>query len=162
MIRRLYGSSPWHLLGLVLSLAVTGYAAFSLFGARPVTVALWFVGLALAHDLLLAPLYVLLDRSAGPRRAWPWWWNHVRVPAAFSLLLLLVFAPEITRRGSGTFRAATGFGNDVYAGRWLAVTGVLFGLSALWLAARLAAARRGAAAASPPPPPPAPPGTSPG
>jgi hypothetical protein len=137
MIRRLYGSSRWHLLGLVLSFVVTGYAAVSLLGGRPVAVVVWFIGLALLHDLVLAPLYTLLDRSAGPRRAWPWWWNHVRFPAAFSLLLLLVFAPEITRRGGGTFRAATGFGNAVYLGRWLWVTGALFALSAVALAVRL-------------------------
>lgn len=141
MIRRLYGASWLHLVGIAASFLVAGYAAWRLFGAQPGWVAVWFVGAAVVHDLVLAPVYALLDRAGGPRRAWPWWWNHVRYPAAFSLLLLMVWAPEILRKGTGTFRAATGFGNSVYLGRWLSVTGALFAISALWLLVRLVRSR---------------------
>lgn len=131
---RLYGSSPLHLAALVASLAVAGYAAVRLLGARPAAVALWFVGAAVLNDLVLAPLYALLDRVGRGRRAFPSWWNHVRVPAAVSLLLLLVWFPEITRRSRQYPRLST-LDSSGYLGRWLAVTGVLFALSALALAA---------------------------
>jgi hypothetical protein len=91
---------------------------------------------------VLAPLYVLLDRSGRRRSGFPPWWNHVRVPAALSLLLLLVWFPEITRR-SRSYPVLTGLDASGYLGRWLIVSGVLFALSALALGAgRLRAARR--------------------
>ena len=135
--RRLYGASPLHLAGTLASFAVAGYAARWLLGGRPVAVLVWLVGAALLHDLVLAPLYLALDRTG---RGWgvrPWWWGHVRFPAASALLLLLVWAPEITRRSAGTYRAATGLDQSVYLGRWLAVTGGLFALSAVALLGRL-------------------------
>jgi hypothetical protein len=137
-----YGASPLHLAGLLVSLAVAGYAGLRLLGARPAAVLLWFVGAAVLNDLLLAPLYVLLDRAGRRRRRFPPWWNHVRVPAAISLLLLLVWYPEIARR-SPSYRVLTGLDPSVYLGRWLAVSGGLFALSALaWGAGRLRAGRR--------------------
>ena len=135
--RRLYGASPLHLAGTLASFAVAGYAAWQMVGSRPVAVLVWLVGAALVHDLVLAPLYLSLDRAGRGRGARPWWWAHVRFPAAFALLLLLVWAPEITRRSEGTFRAATGLDQTVYLGRWLAVTGGLFALSAVALLVRL-------------------------
>ena len=135
--RRLYGASPLHLAGLLASFAVAAYAAWWLLGSRPVAVLVWLVGAALLHDLVLAPLYLALDRAGSGRGARPWWWGHVRFPAAFALLLLLVWAPEITRRSEDTYRAATGLDQSVYLGRWLAVTGALFALSAVALLARV-------------------------
>ena len=70
---RLYGASPLHLAGLVASLVVAGYAAVRLLGARPSAVLLWFVGAAVLHDLVLGPLYLLLDRAGRRRRAFPPW-----------------------------------------------------------------------------------------
>lgn len=140
--RRSYGASPVHLAGSLLSLAVAGYATWWLVGTRPVAVAVWLVGAALAHDLVLAPLYLALDRAGRRWTGRPWWWGHVRVPAAFSLLLLLVWVPLVTRRGADTYQAATGMDQTVYAGRWLAVTGALFAVSAVALALRLARRRR--------------------
>jgi hypothetical protein len=135
--RRLYGASPLHLAGTLAAFAVAGYAAWQMVGSRPVAVLVWLVGAALVHDLVLAPLYLSLDRAGRGRGARPWWWGHVRFPAAFALLLLLVWAPEITRRSEGTFQAATGLDQSVYLGRWLAVTGGLFALSAVALLVRL-------------------------
>ena len=148
----LYGASPLHLAGQVACLVVAGYAAVRLLGGdRPAAVVLWFVGAAVLNDLLLAPLYLLLDRSGRRRGTWPTWWNHVRVPAAVSLLLLLVWYPEIARR-SHSYTRLTGLDASVYLGRWLAVTGVLFALSALPSPSagcgRRAAGRRGAQAGS--------------
>ena len=144
--RRLYGASPLHLAGMLASFLVAGYAAWWLVGARPVAVALWFVGAALLHDLVLAPLYGLLDRAGRRWAARPAWWNHVRFPAAISLLLLLVWAPEITRRSPG-YAVTTHLDQSVYLDRWLAVTGALFALSVLVLLAgalRRRLRRRGA------------------
>jgi hypothetical protein len=139
---RRYGGSPLHLAGLAACLLVAGYAAVRLLGARPAAVLLWFVGAAVANDLLLVPLYVLLDRTGRRRGGYPPWWNHVRVPAALSLLLLLVWFPEITRR-SRAYPRLTTLDASGYLGRWLAVSGVLFALSALALGVgRLRAARR--------------------
>ncbi|WP_431946038.1 hypothetical protein [Actinacidiphila sp. bgisy167] len=145
---RWYGASPLHLLVLLCSLAVTGYACVRLFAQRPVEVAIWLVGAAILHDLILLPLYSLADLSARSvlrhrvqdTPALPWI-NHVRVPAFLSGVLLLTWFPLILRL-SGPYEAATGLSDDVYLGRWLAVTAVLFGLSAVVLAARLGRARR--------------------
>jgi hypothetical protein len=139
----LYGASPLHLVGQLACFAVAGYAAVQLLGARPAAVLLWFVGAAVLNDVLLAPLYVLLDRSGRRRRGYPTWWNHVRVPAAVSLLLLLVWFPEIARR-SRSYPRLTHLDASGYLGRWLAVSGALFVLSALAFGVgRLRAARRG-------------------
>jgi hypothetical protein len=133
--RRLYGASPLHLTGLIACFAVAGYAAWRLLGARPGAVLLWLVGAALLHDLVLAPLYTLLDRAGG-RSGRPPWWNHVRFPAAISLLLLLIWFPEITRRSHG-YGATTGLDQSVYVDRWLAVCATLFVVSGLALLSRL-------------------------
>jgi hypothetical protein len=146
--RRLYGASPLHLAGTLAALAVAGYAAWQMVGSRPVAVLVWLVGAALLHDLVLAPLYVGLDRAGRGGGTRPWWWVHVRVPAACALLLLLVWAPLITRRSEGTYRAATGLDQSGYLGRWLAVTGALFAVSAIVLLVRLARRRRSAAEVS--------------
>ena len=145
---RWYGAHPLHLLALVCSFALAGYAAVRLFAAQPLGVAIWFVGAAIGHDLILLPLYSLADRSvrsvprhrAGDLPAVPWI-NYLRVPAALSGLLLLVWFPLIFRL-AGRYPGATGLSQDVYLGRWLVITGALFGVAALAFALRLRRARR--------------------
>ncbi|MDX3357306.1 hypothetical protein PV703_29180 [Streptomyces sp. ME01-24h] len=66
----------------------------------------------------------------------PAWTNHLRVPAFLSGVLLLTWFPLVFRL-SRPFEGAAGLTIDVYLGRWLAVTGVLFGLSAVVFAVRL-------------------------
>ena len=56
--------------------------------------------------------------------------NYVRVPAAFSMLLLLVWFPLILGLSARTYHRASGLVTSPYLGRWLAVTGVLFAASA--------------------------------
>ncbi|MDX3235897.1 hypothetical protein PV392_09410 [Streptomyces sp. ME03-5709C] len=154
---RWYGAGPLHLLVLLCSLAVTGYACVRLFAQRPVAVAIWLVGAAILHDLVLLPLYSLADLSARSvlrhrvqDTPAPPWINHVRVPAFLSGVLLLTWFPLILRL-SGPYQAATGLSDDVYLGRWLAVTGVLFGLSAVVFALRLGRFRRRAQGGQRPP-----------
>ena len=160
---RWYGANPLHLLALLGCFALAGYAAARLVPSRPLGVAVWFLGAAVAHDLLLVPLYSLADRSATAairHRAPPLpaiaWINYLRVPAALSGLLLLVWFPLILRLHT-RYHASTTLSPDPYLGRWLAVTGVLFLLSAAAFALRLRTARR---PASPPGRQPAAPGAA--
>ncbi|GAA5023199.1 hypothetical protein [Streptomyces siamensis] len=145
---RWYGSGPLHLLVLIASFALTAYAMVRLFAVRPLEVAIWFVGAAILHDLILLPLYSLADLSAlsvlrhrtveGPAVAWI---NHLRVPAFLSGLLLLVWFPLVFRLAA-PYPGDTGLSDSVYLGRWLAITGVLFAASAVAFAIRLRRARR--------------------
>ncbi len=140
-----YGANPLHLLGLAATFLIFGYAALQVFH-DPVwyRYLFWFLGAALVHDLVLSPLYGILDRSVRPLfdrgsrtgRSNPGDVNYLRVPAFLSGLLLLVFLPAITRGGEQAFRAASGKSQDLYLGRWLLISGVLFLVSAVAYAAR--------------------------
>ncbi len=139
--RRVYGSSPLHLLALLGCLALSGAVVLRVLdGPQGVRIAVWFLGAVIAHDLVLYPLYALADRSLKPRRSAPGSVNWVRVPALLSGLLLLVFWPVITQHSEGSFSYASGLDQDVYLARYLAVVAVLFGGSALLFA--LTRARR--------------------
>ncbi len=140
---RWYGASPLHLLALLACFGLAGYAAARLVSSRPLAVAAWFLGAVIGHDLLLMPLYSLADRSVmaairhrDPRLPVTPWINYVRVPAALSGLLLLVWFPLILRLPS-PYHASTTLSADPYLWHWLAVTGVLFLLSAVAFALRL-------------------------
>jgi hypothetical protein len=77
-------------------------------------------------------------RAAGsPALAGPPAVNYVRVPVAFSLLLLLVWFPLILGLSAGTYHRASGLSTGPYLWRWLGVTGVLFAASAAAYALRL-------------------------
>ncbi|MFJ8477580.1 hypothetical protein [Kitasatospora sp. NPDC094011] len=147
---RWYGAGPLHLLALLASLALTGYAVQRLVVERPLAVAVWFVGAAVAHDLVLLPLYSLADLSARSvlrRRRVPaeaasaGRINYLRAPVVLSGLLLLVWFPLILDL-SVPYPGATGLSEGVYLGRWLAITGVLFAASAVALAFRIGRERR--------------------
>ncbi|MEU5535645.1 hypothetical protein [Streptomyces sp. NPDC020362] len=145
---RWYGSGPLHLLVLIASFALTGYAMVRLFAVRAWEVAIWFVGAAVLHDLTLLPLYSLaglsalsvLRHRAGNGPSVPWI-NHLRVPAFLSGLLLLVRFPLVFRLAVPC-PGDTGLSDSVYLGRWLAITGVLFAASAVAFAIRLRRALR--------------------
>ncbi|WP_376770574.1 hypothetical protein [Streptomyces physcomitrii] len=140
---RLVGAGPLTLLLLAASFALACYAGVRLLEDDWWGVLLWFAGAALLHDLVLLPLYALADRALrslfrGRRRGRV---NHLRVPAALSLLLLLVWLPLITRRRPAKYAGATGLSPEVFLPRWLAVTAALFALSAAWALLREARAR---------------------
>ncbi|MEU6199737.1 hypothetical protein [Streptomyces sp. NPDC047061] len=132
--------SPFQILLLACSFALAGYAGVRLLSGDWLGVALWVAGAALLHDLVLLPLYALADRAvvrglgAAGRREWA---MYVRVPAALSALLLLVWFPLISGAVAGHYRSATGQSADGFLARWLLITAVLFGGSALLLARRL-------------------------
>jgi hypothetical protein len=145
-----YGASPLHLLSVLASFAVAGYAALRIreLGA-PGNVAFWFVGAIIAHDLVLMPLYSLVQtvaarlararakpaRAGAPPPPGVLLLNHVRVPTMISGLLFLLFFPSILGRNEG-YVDASGLDTDVYLGRWLALTAGLFVLSGLLYAVR--------------------------
>lgn len=176
-IRRWYGAHPLHLLALLASFALAGYAVHAVVAAGQWRgFAVWFLVAIVGHDLLLFPLYSVADlslrrllprRAAGARPgrgdrdssgtqngtaartppAGPPVINYVRVPAAFSLLLLLVWFPLILGLSSAAYQRASGLGTGPYLWRWLAVTGALFAASSISYALRLrrAASRLGKA-----------------
>ncbi|WP_406734563.1 hypothetical protein OG508_01585 [Streptomyces sp. NBC_01108] len=156
---RWYGAGPLHLLVLICSFALTGYAFVRLFAVWPLYVAIWFVGAAILHDLILLPLYSLADLTAHsvlrhrPARV-PQvpWINYLRVPTFLSGVLLLVWFPLIFDLAI-PYQGASRLPEGIYLGRWLAITGVLFGASALAFAVELGRIRRAAGTDEERPPP---------
>nr|WP_234387825.1 hypothetical protein [Streptomyces tibetensis] len=144
---RLVIGSPLQLLLLSCSFALAAYAGVRLAAGDWFGVALWVVGAAVLHDLVLLPLYAAADRALlrgldGARRRE--WAMYVRVPAALSGLLLLVWFPLISSVVEARYRSATGLPPGVFLTRWLLITAVLFGGSALLLVVRLPRLRRAA------------------
>jgi hypothetical protein len=155
-LRRWYGAPLRHLLALVASFALAGYAVHAVVAAGQWRgFAIWFGAAIVAHDLLLFPVYSFADRvlrqflrrrQASAVPAAPPVLNYLRVPAAFSLLLLLVWFPLILGLSSDRYRRASGLSDSPYLWRWLAVTGTAFAASAVWYAVsrrRLARHARG-------------------
>jgi hypothetical protein len=147
MPRRPSLGSPLQLVLLACSFALAAYAGIRLFAGDWFGVALWIVGAALLHDLVLLPLYTVADRAvvrglgaAGRRGRTP----YVRVPALLSGLLLLVWFPLISGMTARRYRSATGLSPDGFLTRWLLITAVLFGGSALLLVLRVLRVRRAA------------------
>ncbi len=135
LLRRRYGSTPLHLLAHVAMFALFAYVALQLSDARGlVSIVTWFVAALILHDVVLLPFYSALDRIGGrvlPGGAI----NYVRVPAAMSLLFLLLFYPPILGRNDGSFARVAGVEPAGYLERWLLVTAALFALAgALYLA----------------------------
>lgn len=132
--------SPFQLLLLAASFALAGYAGVRLLDGDWFEIVLWFVGAAVVHDLVLVPLYAAADRAlvaacgAAGRR---WAAGYVRVPAALSLLLLLVWFPLISGRVADRYAGSTGMSADTYLARWLLITAVLFAGSAILFVRRL-------------------------
>lgn len=145
---RWYGASPLHLLTMLGCFALAGYAAAALLPSNAIGIPVWFVGAIIGHDLILMPLYTLADRSAiavfrhrPPSLPAVQWINYLRVPAALSGMLLLIWFPLIFRLPA-RFPATTTLSLDPYLWHWLGVTGGLFLLSAAALAWRLRTGRR--------------------
>lgn len=142
VLRRWYGEGPLQLVLLAATFALAGYAGVRLLEGDTFGVAVWFVGSALLHDLVLLPVYATADRvvrvALGPR---PGLVNFVRVPAFLSGLLLLMWFPLITRQAK-RYEPASGLSPDVFLGNWLLITAALFAGSALWLTVRTLRSRR--------------------
>lgn len=124
-----------HLLLIVAGLALGVWAAVRIVAQSPnwLWIAIWFAGAAVVHDLVAFPLYAAADRAlvAASGRARVSMVNQIRVPALGSLLLLVVFLPQIGGQGDGSFTGTSGLAPGPYLLRWVIVTGVLFALSAV-------------------------------
>ena len=140
---RWYGANPLHLLALLGCFALAGYAADRLVPSNPMGVGIWFLGAVMGHDLVLMPLYSLADWSAAAvirhraaRLPAISWINYLRVPAAASGLLFLIWFPLILRLRTH-YQASTTLSPDPFLWHWLGVTGALFLLSAAAFALRV-------------------------
>jgi hypothetical protein len=140
---RWYGAGPLHLLTMVGCFALAGYAAAELLPNNAIGIPVWFAGAVIGHDLILMPMYTVADRSAmavfrhrRPQLPAVPWINYLRIPAALSGMLLLIWFPLIFRL-PGRFTATTTLSLDPFLWHWLGVTGALFLLSATALAVRL-------------------------
>jgi hypothetical protein len=120
----------------------------------------WFAAAIVIHDLILLPLYSLLDRIAftrlrrrtqrARRIAQPGTIDptpYLRIPTILCGLLLAVFFPVIFGLGSQTELSASGIAERGYLARWLLATGVMFAVSgvAYAIAVSRAGASRGSA-----------------
>jgi hypothetical protein len=148
-VRRIYGSSPIHLLAHLASLALCVWAIGEILDARAaVWIVVWLVGAVLLHDALLWPLYSVLDQVAwsaalaldGGSQVSAL--NHLRVPVALSALMFMAGFPAILELKEGNYTRVSGIGFDGYMARWLLVSGLLFAGSAVWYALRVRAAAR--------------------
>jgi hypothetical protein len=127
-MRRAYGASPLHLLAHLVALPLAAYALLAVLArADAPRILLWLAASAVVHDFVLLPFYGVLDRLG--RRATGRAVNFVRVPALISGLLLLVFLPAISGKGSGAFHGVSGLDYQGYLGRWLLATAALFAVS---------------------------------
>ena len=135
-LRRTYGASPLHLLAHLVALPLAAFALLQIVDRGDAgRIVLWLAASVVLHDLVLLPFYGALDR-AGQRVAGRAV-NFVRVPAAISALLLLVYFPVIAGKGSGAFHGVSGLDQEGYLARWLLVTAALFAASgAVYLARR--------------------------
>lgn len=145
-LRRHYGAGPAH---LVLSAACLAFAGYLVWVVEPAQnssrILIWIALAAGVHDVVLWPLYTLLDRALTGTRARnknrhqpavPWI-NHVRVPAVLSAVMLLISFPLVLRHSEPAYHAASGLTEQPYLGRWLALSGSAFAASALIYVMRL-------------------------
>ena len=128
-MKRLYGATPLHLLAHLALLPLCGWAVLQVLDAREAArIVVWLVAAAVVHDMLVLPLYSGVDRAA--RAVAGGAINYVRVPAALSLLMLVVFWGTIAERGEGAYQATSGLPYEGHAMRWLLVSAALFAGSA--------------------------------
>ena len=155
--RAVYGSHPLHLLILIAGFALLGSVLATIKPAalwNPNTwwqsIIVWFAAAIIAHDLVLFPVYALVDRillagkriRPGRNESSVPVLNYIRVPALGAGLTLLLFLPGIIEQGAPTYAAATGQTQEPFLGRWLLLTAAMFAISASLYAIQLMKARR--------------------
>jgi hypothetical protein len=155
-VRERYGAGPLHLLAVVATFAIAGYAFLAIAKhPGPVSFAIFFAGAIVAHDLVAFPIYSVLDRIAGGVGSEVGLGgaaiNYVRVPALLSAFAFVVWFPLILGLSSAVYEADTGHPPADYLGRWLALTAALFLISGVTFALRRRAHARGPATDPPGP-----------
>lgn len=148
--RRRYGASPLHLLAHLAGFAIVALALDRIVSGGDVRVLLiWYLGFAIAHDLVFVPTYTGLDRlfratvarlPLRTRTGLPVI-NHVRAPAVISALLLIIYFPLISRRADGSYFDLSGHHLTHYLRNWLLITAALFLGSGVIYAARVVRVR---------------------
>jgi hypothetical protein len=117
-------------LAYLAMLPLCAWALLELLGGRSATrIALWLAAAVIVHDLVVLPLYSAADRVA--RSALRGAVNYVRIPAALSLLMLVVFLGHDRRGRRGRLPGDQRAGVRGYAARWLLATAALFAGSGL-------------------------------
>ncbi len=136
--RVLYGAGPLNLAALLLCVAVAGYAASIVAGDAAWPEIVWFLGVVVAHDLVLSPLAAVADAvlrfclrwfPRGPAR--PTTVNYIRVPVLGAALTFLMFLPGIIRQGEPVVIGQTGLDQGPFLGRWLLLVAAMVAVSAL-------------------------------
>lgn len=152
-LRGFYGEHPLHLLVLLACFALAGYTATLVITDRQWPwMLVWFLAAVIGHDLVLFPVYALLDvsatslldvfrrhRDAGVPPRVPVL-NYVRIPALGAGLTLVLFLPGIIRQGAFTYHTATGLTQQPFLARWLLLCAAMFAVSAVVYAIRWYAA----------------------
>jgi len=146
LFKRVYGTSPLHLLGQLVAFAIAAYAftqVTKVGSTDTKSLLIWFIGGALLHDLVFLPIYVVLDfiarhgiRDHHPQRRVRAI-NYIRFPVAISGLLLVTAFPLIIGRSESNYVRLTGEQPPDWFAHWLLATAVVFGVSALAYAVRL-------------------------
>ena len=141
-----YGASPLHLVAHLVGFAIVAIALNRIFSGGDVKELLvWYLGFAIAHDLVFVPAYTGLDRLLRatiarlplPARTKLPAINHVRAPALISGLLFIIYLPLIARRNDGWYFDLSGHHLTHYLRNWLLITAILFLGSALIYTARV-------------------------
>jgi len=132
LLRQRYGGGPGQLLATIACFAIAGAAVVGWSQRHKdfEAVLIWFAAAIVLHDLVLLPLYSLLDRvtvARLPAQAAA----YVRVPALICGLVLLAVFPTVLGFGAHTAQHASGVTEHGYLARWLALTGVVFLISGL-------------------------------
>jgi len=130
-LRERYGDGPLHLIAVVASFAIAGYAFLQIFQqSSPLNFIIYFAGAIIAHDLIAFPIYSLLERIAGRAGATVKLSgsliNYVRVPALLCAFAFIVWFPLILELDPGNYEASTATTPPDYLGRWLLMCAVLF------------------------------------
>jgi hypothetical protein len=136
-LRARYGGGPAHLLATIASLAIAAAAVIG-WTQRPrdlENVLIWFGAAIVLHDIVLLPIYSLLDRHTLGRLP-AQVAAYVRVPALTSALVLAVVFPTVLGFGAHQEHNASGIVEHGYLARYLLLTGALFALSGLTYATR--------------------------
>jgi hypothetical protein len=127
---------PLVVLAHLTLLPLCAWALLEILGGRSAQrIAIWLVACVIVHDLVVMPLYSGADRAV--RRVAGGAVNYIRIPAALSLLMLVVFWGTIAERGEPAYTATSGQTFDGHAARWLLVSAALFaGSTVLYLLRR--------------------------
>ena len=154
--RRLYGEHVLHLIVLLGALALAAYAIYvlgidQLFNPRVwwQSIAVWFAVAVIGHDLILFPLYSLVERLLPKerRRARPTeerrvpLINYLRIPTMAAALTFVLFLPGIIEQGAFTYTAATGLTQEPFLGRWLLLVAGFYLTSAVCYVVRVITTR---------------------